>query len=174
MLFQQHQLFSSDKLHNLYYRLLQETQLALSITDSQLFYFGHSFVADNKNYYFDVLANKTYEYSGYIVGGRVAFDNGALVNVVTGETIATWVSPLKEYEGVIPEEYSFRPDGGVGNIEQIMTNNVSEEFAKAINWALDQEDNVTPFDMEGYYDSYFADSLATLELADQTLASFFK
>lgn len=116
-----------------------------------------TFVADNKNYYFDVLANKTYEYSGYIVGGRVAFDNGALVNVVTGETIATnvdttfygfaswakgnarniiqvvtkedtykigaldsltgeWVSPLKEYEGVIPAEYGFRPDGGVGNI----------------------------------------------------------
>lgn len=41
-----------------------------------------------------------------------------------------------------------------------MYNNVSEDFAAAIEWANAQEDYASPFDMEGFFESYYADAEA--------------
>lgn len=54
-------------------------------------------------------------------------------------------------------------------LEQIINDNVSSEFAEAIVWALDQEEYATPFDMDGYYDSYFDEARAVMAKAEETL-----
>ena len=54
-------------------------------------------------------------------------------------------------------------------IDTLMNDNCTEEFYEAIEWALDQEEDVTPFDKEGYVDSYFANANAVLDEADALL-----
>ena len=54
-------------------------------------------------------------------------------------------------------------------IETLIQDNCSERFAEAIDWALSQEEDVSPFDMEGYVEGYFADANAVLEEADGLL-----
>ena len=54
-------------------------------------------------------------------------------------------------------------------IEMLIQDNCSEEFAEAIDWALSQEELVSPFDKEGYVDSYFTAANAVLEESDQLL-----
>ena len=54
-------------------------------------------------------------------------------------------------------------------IETLIQDNCSERFAEAIDWVLAQEEDVSPFDMEGYVDGYFADANAVLEEADGLL-----
>ena len=41
-------------------------------------------------------------------------------------------------------------------IDQIMTDVVTPEFADAINWAIEQEDYVSPFENQAFVDNYFA------------------
>ena len=53
-------------------------------------------------------------------------------------------------------------------IQVLIEDNTSEEFAEAINWAL--EEGLTPFDKEGLVDSYYTEALATLDEADELLA----
>lgn len=52
-------------------------------------------------------------------------------------------------------------------IETLIADNCSEEFADAIYWAFDE--GVTPFDKEGFIDSYYAEAEATLDEADAVL-----
>ncbi len=54
-------------------------------------------------------------------------------------------------------------------IETLIQDNCSERFAEAIDWALAQEEDVSPFDMEGYVDGYFTDANAVLEEANGLL-----
>ena len=54
-------------------------------------------------------------------------------------------------------------------LDALMANNCSEEFAAAIDWAMEQEEEVSPFEMEGYVESYFAEANAVLEEADALL-----
>lgn len=59
-------------------------------------------------------------------------------------------------------------------LEQIMTDNCTDEFLEAINWALDQEEYVTPFEYQYedgtyYLDTYYADALDTLAEAEDLL-----
>lgn len=56
-------------------------------------------------------------------------------------------------------------------IDQIMYNNVSEGFAAAINWADAQTDYVSPFEKEGYIDSYYADANAEYAKGDAFIAA---
>ena len=44
-------------------------------------------------------------------------------------------------------------------LNQIYADNVSENLQKAIDWADEQEEYASPFEMEGYVDSYFADAV---------------
>ncbi len=74
-------------------------------------------------------------------------------------------------------EYSFAKEKGDAaemeridwKLEQIYADNVSEELQTAIDWADGQEEYASPFDMEGYTDSYFADAQAVLDEAQETL-----
>ena len=54
-------------------------------------------------------------------------------------------------------------------LQQIINDNISDEFAEAINWALDQEEYASPFDMEGYYDSYFEQAREIIAEGDEVL-----
>lgn len=54
-------------------------------------------------------------------------------------------------------------------LEQLMNDNCSDEFLDAINWALDQKENVSPFTKDGYVDSYFADANSVLEESNTLL-----
>ncbi|MBR5358597.1 MAG: hypothetical protein IK128_05220 [Clostridiales bacterium] len=54
-------------------------------------------------------------------------------------------------------------------IETLMNDNCTEEFYDAIEWAWDQDYDATPFDKEGYVDSYFAEANAVLDEADALL-----
>lgn len=52
-------------------------------------------------------------------------------------------------------------------IDTLIADSCTQEFADAIDWAL--EEGKTPFDKEGFYDSYYADSLQILKEAEDTL-----
>lgn len=58
-------------------------------------------------------------------------------------------------------------------IEQIITDNCSPEFAGAVSWAMEQlmetGENVSPFEMEGFVESYYEDARATLAEAEELL-----
>ena len=54
-------------------------------------------------------------------------------------------------------------------IDQIMADNVGEEFAAAIDWADAQEDYASPFDKEGYLDSYYTDANAKYQEGEDTI-----
>ncbi len=54
-------------------------------------------------------------------------------------------------------------------IQTIIYDSCSDSFAEAIEWALDQEEWASPFDMEGYMDSYYEDALAVLDEAQAVL-----
>ena len=48
-------------------------------------------------------------------------------------------------------------------LDQIMADNVSDDFAAAIDWADAQTEYATPFDMDGYMEGYYADANAAYE-----------
>lgn len=51
-------------------------------------------------------------------------------------------------------------------MDQIMADNVGEEFKAAIDWADAQEEYASPFDKEGYLDSYYTDANAKYNEGD--------
>lgn len=74
-------------------------------------------------------------------------------------------------------EYSFAEEkGDSGEMEraewklnQLYTDNVSENLQEAIDWADKQDEYASPFDMEGFVEGYFADAQAVLDEAQATL-----
>lgn len=74
-------------------------------------------------------------------------------------------------------EYSFAEEKGDAaemercewKLDQIYNDSVSEELSKAIDWADKQEEYASPFEMEGFVDSYFSDAQAVLDEAQTVL-----
>ncbi len=74
-------------------------------------------------------------------------------------------------------EYSFAEEKGDAEemertewkLNQLYTDNVSEALQEAIDWADAQQDYASPFEMDGYMESYFADAQAVLDEAQVTL-----
>ena len=54
-------------------------------------------------------------------------------------------------------------------INILIYDSCSDEFADAIEWAFDQEEWASPFDKEGFMDSYYAEAQATLEESQAVL-----
>lgn len=54
-------------------------------------------------------------------------------------------------------------------LNQIYTDNVSDNLQEAMDWADEQEEYASPFEMEGYVESYFADAQSVLDEAQATL-----
>ena len=54
-------------------------------------------------------------------------------------------------------------------IDTLMNDNCTDEFYDAIQWAMEQDYDATPFDKEGYVDSYFTEANAVLDEADALL-----
>jgi hypothetical protein len=54
-------------------------------------------------------------------------------------------------------------------IGQILDDGVTDQFMAAIEWAWDQEGYATPFEKEGFVDSYFEDSWAKFDEAEEKL-----
>lgn len=56
-------------------------------------------------------------------------------------------------------------------IDQIMADNVGEDFAQAIEWANSQEAYASPFDNEDFIDSYLTDANETFAQAEVIMAA---
>ena len=54
-------------------------------------------------------------------------------------------------------------------IDEIVNNSASDELVEAMHWADEQEDYASPFDMEGFMDSYFEEAVEVLAEADEVL-----
>ena len=54
-------------------------------------------------------------------------------------------------------------------IEKLLNDNCSAELAQAINWAMKQGEDTSPFDKEGFTDSYFTDAKEMIAEADKLL-----
>ena len=54
-------------------------------------------------------------------------------------------------------------------IEKLLNDNCSAELAQAINWAMEQGEDTSPFDKEGFTDSYFTDAKEMIAEADKLL-----
>jgi len=54
-------------------------------------------------------------------------------------------------------------------VDTLINDNCSEKFAEAINWALEQEEYVTPFDKDGFVDGYYTEANQTLDEANALL-----
>ena len=54
-------------------------------------------------------------------------------------------------------------------INILIYDSCSDEFADAIDWALGQEEWTSPFDKEGFMDSYYADAQAVLDESQEYL-----
>lgn len=54
-------------------------------------------------------------------------------------------------------------------IEKLLNDNCSAELAQAITWAMEQDEDTSPFDKEGFTDSYFTDAKEMIAEADKLL-----
>ena len=54
-------------------------------------------------------------------------------------------------------------------LDQIIADNTTDEFKTAIDWAMEQEEYASPFEMEGYSESYFEDAQACLDKSEAVL-----
>ena len=54
-------------------------------------------------------------------------------------------------------------------LEKLLKDNCSAELAQAINWAMEQGEDTSPFDKEGFTDSYFTDAKEMIAEADKLL-----
>ena len=54
-------------------------------------------------------------------------------------------------------------------LDQLISDNCSDELYDAILWADEQEEYASPFDQEGFVDSYFADAYALLDESEALL-----
>lgn len=74
-------------------------------------------------------------------------------------------------------EYNFAEEKGDAaemercewKLDQIYNDSVSEELSKAIDWADAQEEYASPFEMEGFTDSYFVEAQDVLDEAQAVL-----
>lgn len=74
-------------------------------------------------------------------------------------------------------DYSFAEDKGDQDamdkaewkLDQLISDNCSDELYDAILWADEQEDYASPFDKEGYVESYFDDAYALLDESAELL-----
>lgn len=54
-------------------------------------------------------------------------------------------------------------------LEKLLNDNCSEELAQAITWAMEQDEDTSPFEKEGFTDSYFTDAKEMVAEADKLL-----
>ena len=92
--------------------------------------------------------------------GNVTIDGNSLSQISEASLNLTFAE--ESGDDVEAEKYSYL-------LDQLMSDNATQEFLDAVNWALDQEDYATPFDMEGYVDSYFEDAWAVLDESEALL-----
>ena len=70
-------------------------------------------------------------------------------------------------------DYTFAQDNGETDeadrlgwkIDKLVSDNCSDELVDAISWADEQEEDVSPFDKEGFIESYYTDAQAKLDEA---------
>lgn len=54
-------------------------------------------------------------------------------------------------------------------LEKLLNDNCSAELAQAITWAMEQDEDTSPFEKEGFTDSYFTDAKEMIAEADKLL-----
>ena len=73
---------------------------------------------------------------------------------------SSYAEEKKDTEAV--EKYDWK-------LEKLLNDNCSAELAQAITWALEQDEDTSPFDKEGFTDSYFTDANEMIAEADKLL-----
>ena len=73
---------------------------------------------------------------------------------------SSYAEEKKDTEAV--EKYDWK-------VEKLLNDNCSAELAQAINWAMEQDEDASPFDKEGFTDSYFTDAKEKIAEADKLL-----
>lgn len=56
-----------------------------------------------------------------------------------------------------------------GKLDKLLNDNCSDALYDAIKWADEQKEDVSPFDKEGFIDSYFAEAQNKISEADELL-----
>lgn len=85
------------------------------------------------------------------------------------------------YEMVINRDFAYE-DGDMDSVEKyeymmdvLLQNNCSEALAEAIDWAMEEEEAtgyvVSPFEKEGFVDSYYEEAQEYLAISEECLAS---
>lgn len=113
--------------------------------------------------------------TNYTKSNNIAADGNARWNQAAqelSEDMSLWntISELRI-------EYSFAEEKGdtaemercEWKLDQLYNDSVSEELSEAIDWADAQEEYASPFEMEGFAESYFFDAQAVLDEAQTVL-----
>lgn len=113
--------------------------------------------------------------TNYTKSNNIAADGNSRWNQAAqelSEDMSLWntISELRiEYNFAEEKKDSAEMERCEWKLNQIYNDSVSEELSKAIDWADKQEEYASPFEMEGFVDSYFADAQAVLDEAQTVL-----
>ena len=90
-----------------------------------------------------------------------------------------YLSDLMAWNSIVNFEFDIEIAKANGNtvqaqlieekLDKFVQDNCTEQLIEAINWANSQEEDVTPFDKEGFVDSYFADANKLLSESQEYL-----
>lgn len=113
--------------------------------------------------------------TNYTKSNNIAADGNARWNQAAqelSEDMSLWntISELRiEYSFSEEKQDAAEMERCDWKLNQLYNDSVSEELSKAIDWADKQEEYASPFEMEGFVDSYFADAQAVLDEAQAVL-----
>lgn len=113
--------------------------------------------------------------TNYTKSNNIAADGNARWNQAAQELtedMSLWnrISDLRiEYQFAEEKGDTAAAERCEWKLNQLYNDNVSEELSKAIEWADAQEEYASPFEMEGFTESYFADAQAVLDEAQAVL-----
>ncbi len=113
--------------------------------------------------------------TAYTESNNIAADGNARWNEAAqnlSRDMAVWD---QIYNLRIEQEFAYQQNNATEieklqwQIDSLTYNNISDELQSAIDWADAQSEYVSPFAMEGFIDSYFADANAVLSEASEVL-----
>ncbi len=90
-----------------------------------------------------------------------------------------YLSDLVAWNSIVSYEFDIEVARASGNntqadlyetkLQKFINDNCSEELIEAINWANEQEEDVSPFDKEGFTESYFEKANSLIEESQRLL-----
>lgn len=113
--------------------------------------------------------------TNYTTSNNIAADGNSRWNEASQkymQDLLVWnsiVDIMTEMDIADAEGDSQKVDILQAKMDTLIYDSCSEDFVEAIEWAFAQEEWASPFDKEGYIDSYYADAEEVLAMADEYL-----